>query len=470
MIAINFDKLEVALKKTLETPNKILGYDIATEIEQGDFLLCEPVPCTDFCVIWKVIDKTQNAKIGLFFGGYRKFKNNADYCKLKFDDSLFYADDYDFLSETMKFCNTFGLFQSHIAALDVCFDSDEDCIFPQYKLSPDKSITHRARGQNGGLTLREFVIAAVAGNVARDQRFNRAKTRTIEAYQKHDQNKKEQQQKEQKKNMVKACCSVIGKGRADWDTHYWGEYGGYCCARIYNKTKEMIKHGEKTFITGQWNKREYDGKNDVWRFEIAMAKLGNKANTVTACINNEFVLIKNALPYIRRKYAAGLFFALLNEYFCFRTFGGNSSRKTKFCNELSYNCGYVTKVKRYREYKQQKDLIKYNNITRWFPKYVTQIFTTNEAKLLFTNEQINKALEFNALYTELHEAYNAQINNNSRLLAGEQAVILPDIATVEKRSKIRDTIKLFRGSPKGYNIGLPRNVIIYDNQLNICKK
>lgn len=383
MVTINFDKLELSLKQTCETDCLLEYYEEGREMIKGGFLLYNPRPLSDYKCVWEVFDQRKQIKIGLFFAGFKRFAN-ADYCRFKFDDALFYADKFDFEAETVRFCNVFSLELTGISSLDIAFDTDENCIFSGYAYTAGE-IKHRAKGsqyEDQGISLAQFVEAASHHAIIRESKFNRCKIKPIAEF-----------------------SGWCGK----YDTLYLGERGSSVFCRIYNKSLEMEKKGEKTFITDEWRRRGYDGKNAVWRFEISLNHLSAKRNRLMLEIaeNDGFLLVRDALPKVKKELAPAFFFASQEEFFTFSTVGGNSKRKTKFYNKLSYNCGYVLSLKRVKQTKTRKDIIRYNTITRFFSKYTRGIFRTPEAREFFTINQRINANAFCMMYEELHARYLA---------------------------------------------------------------
>ena len=75
---------------------------------------------------------------------------------------------------------------------------------------------------------------------------------------------------------------------------------------------------------------------------------------------------------------------------------------------MSYNCGYVIGIKKVKQQpKQQKDIIKYNTVTRYFARYTRGILNTPEARAYFDINQRINAMDFVLLYEELHAKYEA---------------------------------------------------------------
>ena len=380
MVTINFDKLELSLKQTPETDCFLEYYEEGREMVKGAFLLYNPRPLTDFKCVWEVFDNSQNLRLGLFFVGFKKFAN-VDYCRFKFDDSLFYQQNFDFAGSTTRFCNALNLQYKGVSSLDIAFDTDEACIFPGYKFSGDE-ITHRAKGETGGISVAQFVVAASRGAVIREAKFNRSKIIPI--------------------------AEFSGRNGGYYDTFYMGQRGSSVFARVYNKSLEMQENGQKTFITEDWRQRGYDEKNPVWRFEISFNHLSAKRGRLMIDLpESGFLLLSDAIQQVSKTNAPAFFFAAQKEFFTFTTKGGNSSRKTMFYNNLSYNCGYVLAIKKVKQPKQQKDIIKYNNVTRYFAKYTRGIFRTPEARAYFDINQRINANAFVLLYEELHAKYEA---------------------------------------------------------------
>lgn len=380
MIAINFDRLEVSLKQTAATDCMFEWYEEGREMKKGDYLFYNPRPLSDYKCVWEIYNNRKKCRIGLFFIGFKRFAN-VDYCRIKYDDSLFYSD-FDFAGETFNFCKAVDCEFSGISSLDIALDTDEAVIFPGYKYV-NHEITHRSKGHEAeGITLSEFVHAAADGAVIREARFNRSKMTPIAEF-----------------------CGRNGKR---YETMYIGERDSSVFARIYNKSKEMHDKGEKTFITSEWRRRGWSDKNPdpVWRFEIGLNNLASNRNKMLINLPEDgFLLLRNALPVVSRKKAPALFFAIMSQFFTFTTRGGKSARKTRFYNELSYNCGYVLSVKPLREKrKQKKDLIKYNTITRYFAKYTRGLMHTPEARAYFDINERIVANTFVQLYERLHDA------------------------------------------------------------------
>lgn len=383
MVTINFDKLEVSLKQTPETDCLLEFYEQGREMKKENFLLYNPRPLSDYKCVWEVFDTSKKIRLGLFFIGFKRFAN-ADYCRFKFDDSLFYNPGFDFAGAITKLCYALRINFTGISSLDIAFDTDEACIFPGWVYHRGE-ITSRAKVGDyatKGLYLSQFVEAAAAGAVTREAKFNRCKIDPIAEFE--------------------------GNGRG-YDTLYLGGRGSSCFARIYNKTKEMTKKGVKTFVTEDWRRRGYDGVNEVWRFEISFNHLAAKRGRVMLDLPGDgFVLLSNALQWVTKDKAPSMFFAAQREFFTFTTKGGNSHRRTVFYTEQSYNCGYVIGIKKVKQPpKKTKDIIKYNTLTRYFAKYTRGIFRTPEAREYFSLHQRINANAFVVLYEDLHAKYIA---------------------------------------------------------------
>lgn len=312
MVTINFDKLELSLKQTPETDCLLEFYEEGRTITKESFLFYNPRPLSDYKCVWEVFDTSKKIRIGLFFIGFKRFANK-DYCRFKFDDSLFYQKDFDFAGTITKFCYAARIHYTGISSIDIAFDTDEKCIFPGWVFK-DGEITHRKGGgeyAGNGISLAQFVEAAASRAITREAKFNRGK--------------------------IEPLAEFSGTIRG-YDTLYIGRRGSSCFARIYNKTKEMAQKGEKTFITEDWRRRGYEGKNDVWRFEISLNHLSAKRGRVMLDLpGSGFLLLSEAIQLVTKEKAPALFFAAQRQFFTFTTIGGNSHRQTQFYNELSYN-------------------------------------------------------------------------------------------------------------------------------------
>lgn len=392
MISITFDKLEVAFRATSNTNRFfMLYYDGLQDFTQDGFKFHTPVPAGEWGCIWQVFDEKNGVDLGLLLCSYKR-GGHTDLIHFKFDDALFYTTDFDFSAVYTKIGQMFELEKRGICSLDICYDTDSSTIFPGYKLTKSGYIEKRKTDNETGLSGLEFLHAFLDGKIKRESRFNRSS--------------------------LHPHAEFHGKtaGGGEWDTFYIGMRGAVVFARHYNKTKEMEKNGEKTFITKRWEDLGWRG-GEVWRFEVSFNKLTQKANqNLFLSTLEDYGSLNNAIQHIKNKFAGSFFYAALADFFNFKTVGERYSRWTEFSaksTKLSHNCGYVIEIKRVRQPKQKKDLIQHNNITTYFSKYCRNIFNSPLAAHIFTQKEINRANWFISAYEQLH-AVNLYNKNRPR--------------------------------------------------------
>lgn len=374
--------MEMAYRANAATDRWFMLYhDDLQDFTKDSLVFHSPVPSGEWACIWKVFDERSGIDLGTLLCGYKR-GGHTDLLHFKFDDALFYAGDFDFSGLYTRIASALDLDEKGVCGLDLCFDTDAATIFPGYKLLKNGYIEKRKTDKEKGLTGLEFLKAYLDGKIKRESRYNRSSLHPhAEFHGKTD-------------------------GGTEWDTFYIGQRGAVVFARHYNKTKEMEKNGEKTWITERWKKYGWTG-GEVWRFEISLNKMTQKANqNLFLSTLSDYGTINQSISHIKNKYAGSWFFAALDDFFNFRTIGANYARWTPFVANsarLSHNCGYVVEIKRVKQPKQRKDLIQHNNITVYFSKYCRNIFNSPLSQHVFTPKEISRANWFISAYEQLHK-------------------------------------------------------------------
>lgn len=397
MIVVNFDRLICSYRA--ETPKErgyMDYYEGIKDFERGRYLFYGCVPSGEWGAIWRIFDNRAGLDVGLLLCNYKK-GGHKNLIQLKFDDALFYTAGYDYAGTYTEIGQLLELEGRGVNAVDIALDTDEDIFFPGYRYTGGGYIERRTdKDKTKGLSGYDFLLACINGKVRRESKYNRSTLHPLAEFS-------------GKRNGVKSR----------WDTMYMGKRGSLCFARHYNKSREMEANGPKTWVIDRWQRAGWRG-GEVWRFEISFNKLSQKANkNLFLSTLQDYGPINESIIHVKNKYAGSWFFSAMRDFFRFRTFARASSRVTSFVPahaELSNNYGYVVAIKSVKNVKKQKDLIRHNNITTYFSKYINDIFSGPLACRLFSSAEQERARWFISSYQQLHAADLAQKGPRDKIL------------------------------------------------------
>lgn len=320
--------------------------------------------------------------------------------KFRFCDALFYERGFDFDAVKDEICNGLGMEFRGVSRLDMAFDTDDNLFFRGWRYDPDKIRIERS--ERDGLSGYDFMLCLKHELLKRDRRFNRSRTRSIENLTKS----------EIREILADNAVNIIGRWQ-NCQTVEIGTRKSRCMARLYNKTVEMIAKGEKTFITEMWKNAGYDGKRNVFRFEIVLNRLAEQSSYF---YDENGTIVEPALnDFFKPEFLFGLFDGVVCDKFNFaavvegeeeylwNTCLHKDSYRTDITSitgqPTAYNCGYDVK-----KAVDITDAILHNNYTTWACGYLLSL--NGRLRDLEIDESDRKIIEkFTRIFIDLHEDY-----------------------------------------------------------------